>query len=309
MARILVTGAAGFVGRWLTSELTHAGHTVIELELPVDVRDGAAVSALVNSSQPEAIVHLAAVSYSPDASADPWEAFAVNVGGTVNVMEAARNAEPLPAVLVTGSSEVYGPPSLDGLPLTETSPLRAVSPYGLSKLAQESVAIAYARRYGLRVVSTRSFNHTGPGQRPEFVVPALARRVNDVAQGRADHIPVGNVDVRRDISDVRDVVRAYRLLLSACLLRDFGRGGIAVNVCSGESVSIRWVAEELCRLAGIEPHLRVDTALVREADPPEMRGDFSLLARATGWHPERSLADTLSDVWADVSGTRPAVSP
>lgn len=301
MPRILVTGASGFVGRWLTAELSGAGHEVVDLEATIDVRDAAAVSAAVSRSRPEAIAHLAAVSYSPDASAEPGAAYAVAVGGTANVMEAARLLDPPPAVLVTGSSESYGAPTPQDLPLTERSPLRATSPYGISKLAQESVALAYAGRYDLRVVGTRSFNHTGPGQRAEFVVPALARRIREVARGRATQVPVGNLDVRRDLSDVRDVVRAYRLLLEAAMGTDFARGGAVVNVCSGNSVAIRWVAEELCRLAGIPVVLEVDPALVRQGDPPEIRGDFSRLASVTGWRPERQLAGALHDVWAEVS--------
>jgi GDP-4-dehydro-6-deoxy-D-mannose reductase len=301
VARVLITGAAGFVGRWLTQELIGAGHQVVALDLPIDVRDAQQVSRAFADCRPDAVAHLAAISFLPDAAADAQAAFAVAIAGTANVMEAARTANPPPPVLVTGSSEAYGPPSPGELPLTEASPLRAAGPYGLSKLAQESVAIAYARRYGLRVVATRSFNHTGPGQRSEFVVPALARRVYELAQGRVDRVPVGNLDVLRDVSDVRDVVRAYRLLLTACLERDYGRGGIAVNVCSGESVSIRWIADELCRLAGVEPRLTVDEALVRKDDPPEIRGDFSLLANTTGWRPERALTETLRDVWASTS--------
>lgn len=289
------------MGRWLTAELAGASHQVVVLDPPVDVRDAVAVGGAVTRSQPDAIAHLAAVSYSPDAAAEVQAAFSVAVAGTANVMEAARRFDPAPVVLVTGSSEAYGAPMPVDLPLTEQSTLRAQSPYGLSKLAQESVALAYARRYDLRVVVTRSFNHTGPGQRPEFVVPALARRVREVAQGRADHVPVGNLDVRRDLSDVRDVVRAYRALLEAALGTGFGLMGTVVNVCSGQSVSIRWVAEELCRLASVQPQLRIDPRFVRGSDPPDIRGDFSLLAATTGWHPERRLSDTLADVWADVA--------
>jgi len=268
------------------------------MDAAVDVRDANAVNEVMARTRPDAIAHLAAVSFSPDATADPSSAMSVAVVGTVNVLEAARLLEQTPAVLVTGSSEVYGLPALDELPLREGSPLRAQSAYGVSKIAQESVALAYSARYGQRLVVTRSFNHIGPMQRPEFVVPALARRVSEMARGSAGSVPVGNVDVRRDFTDVRDVVRAYRLLLEAAHAGRLDASGTAVNVCSGRSVAIRWVAEELCRLAGVEPRLEVDPALVRDSDAPEIRGDYAFLSALTGWHPEIPLQDTLRDVWS-----------
>ncbi len=152
---------------------------------------------------------------------------------------------------------------------------------------------------------TRSFNHTGPGQRREFVVPALATRVLAVANGDAADVPVGNLDVRRDISDVRDVVRAYRLLLEGMVKQALGGGGSVVNVSSGRSVSIRQVLEELCRLAGVEPTLRVDPLLVRREDAPEIRGNHALLTRLTGWQPAWTFDQTLASVWSDVSPTEP----
>lgn len=296
--RILITGAAGFVGRWLTAELEHAGHEAVPLDPAIDVRDADAVARVIAGAKPTAIAHLAAVSFSPDATADPGAAFAVAVAGTTNVLEAARLATDRPAVLVTGSSEVYGAPDPADLPLIEDSPLRARSSYGVSKIAQESVALAYAGRYELPVAVTRSFNHIGPGQRPDFVVPALAQRVAEVLSGATDYIPVGNIDVRRDLTDVRDVVRAYRLLIEAAIEGRLPATGLAVNVCSGESVAIRWVAEEFCRLAGVEPRFEVNPALVRDTDPPDVRGDYELLAKLTGWQPEISVSDTLHDIWS-----------
>jgi GDP-4-dehydro-6-deoxy-D-mannose reductase len=301
MARVLITGARGFVGRWLTRELEDTGHEVIALEHGVDVRDAAAVASAITSHEIDAIAHLAAVAYGPDAAADAETAYSVAVGGTANVLEAVRASGRSAAVLVTGSAEIYGSPTPEMLPLTETSAVDPRGVYGLSKLAQESVAIAYATRYDMRVVVTRSFNHTGPGQRPSFVVPALARRILDVKRGTTDQIPVGNMDVRRDFSDVRDVVRAYRLLLDASLESDLGRGGLVANVCSGSSVTIRWMAEELCRAAGINPPFVVDPALVRPTEAPEIRGDHSRLSEMTAWRPERPLTETLREVWQNVA--------
>ncbi len=307
--RILVTGADGFVGRWLSSELEQAGHEVVPLAPDRDVRDAEAVREAVADVRPDAVAHLAAVAFAPDAAAAAETAFEVAVLGTINVVEAIRQQTPPPALLVTGSSEVYGPPAPHELPLTEAATLRPSTPYALSKAAQESVALAYAARHSFPAVVTRSFNHSGPGQRPEFIVSALAHRVLDVARGRAGEVRVGNLDVRRDISDVRDVARAYRLLLEGAVGSTSVSGGIVVNVCSGRSVSIRQILEELCRLAGVDPALRIAADLARPNEAPEIRGDHSLLGQLTGWQPAWTLSETLASIWSDVQKAEPTSSP
>jgi len=303
--RVLLTGANGFVGRWLTAELAAANHEAIALDSSIDIRDSAAVSSAVASVQPDAIAHLAAVAFGPDASADPATAYSVAIGGTRSVLEAARLLDQSPVVLVTGSSEVYGQPQEGDLPLRESAALNGVSPYSISKIAQESVALAYSVRHGIPVIVTRSFNHIGPGQRPDFVVPAIAQRVADAVATGTDTIAVGNVDVRRDISDVRDVVRAYRLLLEAEAKLRGPRPPTVVNVCSGQSVAIRWVAERFCQFAGAHLALEVDPSLARAQDAKEIRGDYALLAAATGWRPTTSIEDSLRDVW---NATTPSVA-
>lgn len=300
--RVLITGASGFVGRWLVARLREAGHEPIPLPEELDVVDAVAVSGAVEDARPDAVAHLVAVAFVADAAADPVTAFRIAVAGTINVLEAVRAWVPTAPILVAGSADVYGNPLATDLPLTESAALRPLTPYALSKAAQESVALAYGARYGGRVVVARSFNHTGPGQRPVFVVPALAQRVVALAAGTAVHVPVGNLDVRRDICDVRDVVDAYRRLLESAAEGRIGAGGLAVNVCTGRSVVIRWVLEELCRLAGVEPRIRIDPALAREDDPPEIRGDPSLLEQLTGWRATTPFSQTLADIWASVSG-------
>ncbi len=300
--RVLITGASGFVGRWLAKALTDGGHAIIDIGTEVDVTDRAAIGKTISGAAPDAIVHLAAVAFAPDASADPGAAYSVAIGGTVNVLEAVRTLPRPSVVLVTGSSEVYGEPHPDDLPLRESSALRPRSPYSLSKAAQESVALAYAARYGLSIVVTRSFNHTGPGQRPVFVVPALAGRVRAFAAGEAPDIPVGNLDVRRDLMDVRDVTDAYRRILEAQATGGVAVGGLVLNVCSGRSVAIRDVLDELCRLAGVEPVIRVDPKLVRANDPAEIRGDATAVQALTGWAATTPLTKTLADVWAALPG-------
>jgi GDP-4-dehydro-6-deoxy-D-mannose reductase len=298
--RIVVTGESGFAGTWLGRELVGAGHEVVPLPgLDVTDRDGLVRS--FGEVAPDAVAHLAAVSFAPDAAADAEHAFAVNVGGTIHVLEALRTLPRRPAVLITGSSEVYGAPSPDDLPLRESSPLAPRTPYSLSKAAQESAGLAYAARERWPLVVCRAFNHAGPGQRDVFVVPALARRVRDVADGAEREIRAGNLDVRRDFSDVRDVVRAYRLLLEALVERRIEPGGRVVNVCAARSVAIRGILEELAGIAGIELVVRTDPALLRPNDPAEIVGDASELERLTGWQPRIDLSTTLRDVWDSIS--------
>ena len=219
--RVYLTGASGFVGTWLEKELRNNGHEVVGTPAPdlLDIADRAALRRWLAgpAGPPDAVVHLAGMAFAPDANQDSAEAFRVNVGGTIALFEALREDGLQPPVLVSGSADVYGTPRAEDLPVTEQAPLAPNSPYGLSKLAQEGVAVEAATRYAIPVTVARSFNHTGPGQRPVFVVPAMARRVMAVKRGQAAAIPAGNVDVLRDLTDVRDVVVAYRLLLEAAV--------------------------------------------------------------------------------------------
>lgn len=300
--RVFVTGAGGFVGRWLEKELRGHGHEVVGAPGP-DVLDIADRSGLVRwldhpDGRPDAVIHLAGMAFAPDAGHDPAEAFRVNVGGTVAIFEALREIGIRPPVLVSGSADAYGTPRLEDLPLREDAPLAPTGPYSLSKVAQEGAAAEASARYGFPVVVTRSFNHTGPGQRPVFVVPAMAQRVMAVKRGQAASIPAGNVDVRRDLTDVRDVVVAYRLLLEAAARGALDDRCSIVNVASGEAVAIRSVIECLCALAGVAPVIEINESLVRADDPVEIRGDSALIRQLVGWQPRIPLEQTLIDVLA-----------
>jgi len=302
--RVYVTGAIGFVGGWLQDELRGHGHTVVPAPGPeeLEITDRAGLARWFDGPDgpPEAVIHLAGMAFAPDARKDPAEAFRVNVGGTAALFEALRSLGIKPAVLVAGSSEVYGAPATADLPLREDSPTSARHAYALSKVAQEAVAVEASVRYGFPVVVARPFNHTGPGQRPVFVVPAMARRVVALQRGESSCIPAGNVDVRRDLTDVRDVVRAYRLLLEL-LANDPAQPPRVVNIAAGEAFSIRGLIEQLCALAGVPVCIEVDKALVRGDDPAEIRGDATLLTQLTGWRPEIPMRQTLADVLADVT--------
>lgn len=312
--KVLVTGATGFVGRWLIRELETAGHEAVGAppSTALDVTDGAAVAALVTEVRPDAVAHLAGVSFSPDARRDPERALAINEGGTRAVLEAVARTNARMPVLVVSSSDVYGHPRPQDLPLQESAPLLADQAYGRSKLAQERAALEVGAEHGIPVAVVRAFNHTGPGQRAEFVVPALAARIVAARERGDSTIRAGNVDVRRDFSDVRDVVRAYRLLLEHLADSRAQPGPRIYNVASGRAVAIRDLIAMLAGMEGVEAEIAVDPALVRPGDPPEIFGDASRIAAEVGWRPLIPLDVTLRDVLADVrmrASARPPRDP
>ena len=291
--RSLITGGAGFVGHWLADHLRSLGDQVVAIDREVEVTDPSALLAALSDARPDAIYHLAALTNVGESWDDPLRVLEVNVIGTAALLAAARECGTDPRILVTSSAEVYGAvtdPAL--LPLTEASPTAPLTPYAASKLAVEAVVSQAGLGHGQHVITVRPFNHIGPGQTPSFAVPALAKRIVDAERGGAPAIPVGNLSARRDFTDVRDVVRAYRLLIEA------GQPGDVYNVCSGVDVSIREIADRLLRLAGTSLAFETDAALMRPVEVPVLRGDPGRLVEATGWKPEIPLDETLADVLA-----------
>jgi GDP-4-dehydro-6-deoxy-D-mannose reductase len=288
--RALVTGASGFVAGWLMRHLQSCGDDIIAVDESIDIADGPALTAKLVESAPDVVYHLAAFSHVGQSWQQPGETFRVNAVGTLELLQAAIACERPPRVLLVGSAEVYGTVSPEELPLTEDSPLRPVSPYAASKVAAEYLGVQAFLGHGLPVIRIRAFNHIGPGQNANFAVPAFARRIVE-AQARGQHaLAVGNVSARRDFTDVRDVVRAYRMLAEQ------GRAGEAYLVCSGQDVSIEDIARRLLRLAGADLELVVDPELFRPVEVPVLVGDPSRIAAATGWKPEYDLDQTLADV-------------
>jgi GDP-4-dehydro-6-deoxy-D-mannose reductase len=290
--RVFVTGGGGFVGRHLAEHLRMAGDNVTSVDLDVDVADSEAIAAAVAVARPDAIYHLAALSHVGDSWDSPTEVLRVNVLGTAGVLAAARRLPEPPVVLVVSSAEVYGAVDPDDLPIDESAPVRPVSPYAASKAAAEQLALQAWRGYGQPVVVVRPFNHIGPGQAPSFAVSALAKRIVEAQRSGARSVPVGTLTARRDYTDVRDVVRAYRSLVLE------GKRGEVYNVCSGRDVAVSEIARRLCELAGAAVEMVTDPSLVRAVDLPVLRGDSHRLAADTGWKPEIGLDQTLADVLA-----------
>jgi GDP-4-dehydro-6-deoxy-D-mannose reductase len=301
--KALVTGAGGFAGRWLIEHLESAGDDVwratsrpqpdADRQRALDLLDPASVSEVMAWSRPDAVYHLAAVTFGPEATRDVARAIDVTVRGTALLLEAASALAEPPIILVPSSSEVYGGANEA---LDELRPLAPMNVYGATKVGQEALALAYHRAGRVQVAIARAFNHIGPGQRDSFVVASFANQLAKIAAGQASPtLRVGNLEARRDFTDVRDVVRAYRLLVAGA------HTGQPFNVASGRALTIRAVLDSLIALTGLSVDIAVDAARLRPLDVPTVVGDASRLRQTTGWRPTIPLETTLNDLWQDAT--------
>ena len=287
--RALVTGGHGFVGGWLRAHLEEQGDEIVGPEFEVDVRDAAALRSALDEARPDAVYHLAALSHVGESWDAPEQTFVVNALGTLHLLEAARALAVPPRLLLVCSAEVYGSVRPEQLPITEDTPLRPMTPYAASKVAAEFLGLQSYLAHQLPVVRVRAFNHVGPGQAPTFVVSSLARQVALAEREGGTRLCVGNLTPRRDFTDVRDVVRAYRLLVER------GQPGEVYNVCSGRDVAVEELARLMLDRAGLDLEVAVDPELVRPVEVPVVRGDPSKVQAATGWRPLIPLDKTLDD--------------
>jgi len=332
--KVLVTGADGFVGEHLVEELLGVGHDVAAstLTLPptrdtlsvdqlaaaewkaADVRDHDALYRLISVVRPDQIYHLAGFASGALARDQAAKAMEVNAGGTVNLCEAVvavRDEFPgfNPRILVMGSGDSYGDAALEDVPLAEGLGLRPVSTYGLSKAAQELAAHTYRRARALRVLVVRSFNLVGPGQAPHFVVPDFCNQAARIACGREREqvMHVGNLDVERDFTDVRDGVRAFRMVM------DLEKPAAAYNVASGLSVPIRRILDWILDEAGVKPEIVCDPSRCRPGEISRIRGDAARIRSETGWAPERDIEASVREVYRWIArryvSTHDAASP
>lgn len=308
---VLVTGIAGFVGSHFAEYALRQGAMVIGSRLPgsgtdaiahiehdlqlvdVDLREPVSVRRLVERARPDWIIHLAAQSFVGTSWEAPAETLTNNVLSQLHLLEAVREAGAQPRVLVVGSSDEYGDVESE-LAIDEDAPLRPLSPYAVSKVAQDLMGYQYWRSYGLPVVRARPFNHEGPRRGEAFVTSSFARQIAEIEAGLKDPvIRVGNLKARRDFSDVRDIVRGYWLLLQ------HGRPGDVYNLCSGRAWSIQAILEFLLAQARAgEIEVREDASLMRPADVPTLVGDPGKILRAVGWRAEIPFEQTLRDMLA-----------
>jgi GDP-4-dehydro-6-deoxy-D-mannose reductase len=299
---ILVTGAAGFAGSHVVQALAATGDVVawrratpppdeiapLATWQQVDLLDRDEVRAAIQRLKPEAVYHCAGAPNVAHSWRDTVTPLSSNVLATHRLLDALRRTGSRCRIVIPGSATVYAP-SME--PLTEQSPVAPASPYAVSKLAQEQLGLRAAGEDGLDVIVTRSFNHTGPRQSAAFAAPSMARQIALIESGVvAPVIKVGNLDAQRDLTDVRDVVRAYMALMEK------GASSTVYNVSSGFARSMRSVLEALIARARVTVHIETDPSLLRPSDTPVQRGDSARLRAATGWRPEIPFDQTLDDL-------------
>lgn len=304
--RVLVTGSNGFVGRHACAALRARGHDVIGAgfaphasdagTLALDVRDFRAVEDVVATSRPDAVLHLAAIAFVPQAKDDPSGAFAINAQGTLHVLAAVAARAKSARCVVVSSAEVYGRASGDEMPLRETRAPRPVTVYGASKAAAEHLARAYAAD-GLDVRVLRPFNHVGPGQDERFVVASFARQIAQLERSGGGVVQHGNLSAVRDFLDVRDVASVYALALEA--ERGVLAPGEPFNLCSGDGRTIESIVRAFAELARAPVELRLDPTRLRAVDVPRFVGSADALRAALRWQPAFAWSQTLRDVLED----------
>jgi GDP-4-dehydro-6-deoxy-D-mannose reductase len=305
--RALITGITGFAGGHLAQILLDRGDEVFGMARDagqglthlsreikpaiVDLRDPLAVDTLLRETQPDAIYHLAGQAFVPLAWADPWMTLENNIRPQLNILEAMVRQKSGARLLIVASNEVYGRVRPDELPVKEETPLRPNNPYGVSKVAQDILGLQYFLSHGVDVIRVRAFNHIGPRQSPVFVAASFAKQLAEIEAGLVEPVlRVGNLEARRDFTDVRDVMRAYALLVQ------HGDPGEAYNVGAGEAHSIQSLLDILLGYTSATVKVEPDPARMRPSDVPVIYADNSKLRTKTGWTPTCKFEDSLRQV-------------
>lgn len=301
--KALITGVDGFVGYYLTKHLLEQGDQVYGTTIlpgyknesitlmTMDLLEPAQIEAVIEKVCPDVIYHLAGQSAVGLSWDKPQLTMNINVNGTLNLLDAVRksNANKQTRILIVGSSDQYGPVKPEECPISEERQLSPVSPYGISKMAQEQMAKLYAKSYGMEIVMVRAFNHIGPLQNKNFVVADFASRIAEIEKGGEPIIKVGNLEAYRDFTDVRDIVRGYRLLMEK------GHAGEVYNIGSGKAIKVREILERLIKLSTKEIKVEVDLAKMRPVDVPLVECDNHKIKEDTGWQAVLSIQATLED--------------
>jgi GDP-4-dehydro-6-deoxy-D-mannose reductase len=308
--KVLITGITGFVGshladyllgrdgievcgiaRWRSQKenIKHLGDKIKLFEC--DIKDMTSVRDVVRTFKPDKIFHLAAQSFVPASWSAPTETLTTNIIGEVNIFESVRDMGLDTTIHIAGSSEEYGLVKPDEVPITEASPLRPLSPYGVSKVAQDLLGYQYFKSYGMNIVRTRAFNHTGPRRGEVFVCSTFAKQIAEIEKGKKGKIlKVGNLEAQRDFTDVRDIVKAYWLAAEKC------DPGEVYNICSGIPRTIQSILDTLISLTDAKVEVKQDSTRMRPSDVPILKGDFSKFSKKTGWKPEIPFEKTLKDI-------------
>lgn len=307
--KALVTGIAGFVGSHLAELLLLQGYEVYGLRRPrtkmdhiesianklhledADLLDSHSLYTMISRIKPDVIFHLAAQSFVPTSWVSPSVTLEVNIVGSANLFEAVRQVGIDPVIQIACSSEEYGLVHEDELPIKETNPLRPLSPYAVSKLAMDYLGYQYYESYKVRIVRTRGFNHTGPRRGDTFAESTFAKQIAMIEKGKQEPIiHVGNLDSKRDYTDVRDMVRAYVLATEKC------DPGEVYNICTGGAIQMDDMLKLLLSFTKIKPEIKPDPARMRPSDVPVLIGDNSKFVEKTGWKPEIPFEKTMEDL-------------
>ncbi len=311
MPKVFVTGINGFAGTHLNNLLVSKGYEIFGSVKPgsehshddhlfsVDIQDFESLKSAIEKANPDYIYHLAALTSPAESFKDPSRTITNNISGQLNILEAVKQLNLVNTrVLVVSSAEVYGAAKETDLPLTERAPLKPLSPYAVSKIAQDFLGYQYFHSQSVKTIIVRPFNNIGPYQAPFFVIPSFAKQIAEIEKGIKEPIlRVGNLEAKRDFTDVRDMVRAYEMLMNT------GEEGEVYNIGSGKSHRIQEILDIFLSLSTSNIIVENDPALMRPGDIPELRCDYDKLHKATGWKPEidihTSLKDTL-DYWRSV---------
>ena len=306
--KILITGINGQVGSYLAESYLLKGYEVHGLIRPrgdtkfingirdklvlhmQDIKDSHGVYRTIHIVKPDVIHHLAAMTFVPYSWENPIDTFDCNVDGTINILEAARSTVPMPIVHFVGSSEEYGIVPPEEVPVTEDTPIRPGSPYGISKVTGDLLSQQYHKSYGLDTRITRAFNHTSPRRGKGFVTMQVVTQALQIKHGKRKKFTLGNLDAIRDYSDAREIVRAYH----AAVTSDWVRPGTPYNVCSQKGTSVRELVEMVSAIAGVPGEVEQDPSRMRPSDLPILVGSSERFREATGWANDMPLRDTLS---------------
>ena len=294
MIKALITGSNGFVGRHLMNELRESGYEVFGTTRfgrnKMNILNYEEVRSMIRSVKPDVIFHLAAIAFVPSSWQDPELTFNVNTIGSMNLFNAVRSVGIDPVIQIAGSSEEYGLVHEDEVPMDEDQPLRPLSPYAVSKIAMDYLGYQYNKTYGLKIIRTRAFNHEGYGRGEVYMPSTFAKQVADIEAGKQKPvIKHGNLESKRDITDVRDMVRAYRMATEKCI------PGEVYNIGSGKVYTAQQVLDTLVSMSEIDISFELDPKRLRPSDVKILESNSTKFRNQTGWEPTHKIEDTLSE--------------